>query len=537
MPKSTFKVGLLSGAVTAVALAALVTPHAVAVEGNAAEAAFVVRTTDGQVRGIARPGGGAQFLGIPYAQPPVGNLRWHEPLPATPWSGVRDAGNFGAPCAQPVLGDWNRHDAQNSREDCLFLNVIVPEWPVKKPLPVMFWIHGGANEGGSASSALYKDGTLVDHGVLLITINYRLGVFGFLAHPELTRESAHGESGNYGLMDQILALQWVRANIASFGGDPHNITLFGQSAGAMDIGMLMTSSARNLFQKAIAESGTPFSPPLVPLAEAEEQGVKLADELAAPKGGNAIEYLRRIPAEQLLTAMGKLDRKDRPQIGPDIDGWVIRSSPAEVFAGGDESAVPFLFGTTTREFGSTMSHDVLTKAIERATGKYAEKALEAYGLVNGGNGTDDAKYGTAADQWVADMVFRCPATAEGAWHTAARHPTYEYEFNHAIPGQANAVHSSDLPYVFGYFPLTGNIAGNFGKTDIKIADLVETYWTNFAKTGNPNSHNLPVWRKFGRTGRFIMFTEDGQVKESAGLRKAQCGVYRDVLEQGLKDQK
>jgi len=528
--------GLRCGAVAVVAFAALFTLHAEVRAANATERAFVVPTTGGQVKGIPRPVGGAQFLGIPYAQPPVGDLRWHEPLPAKPWSGVRDAGRFGAPCAQPVLGDWNRHDAENSKENCLFLNVIVPEWPVKKPLPVMFWIHGGANEGGTASSALYKDGTLVDHGVLLVTINYRLGVFGFLAHPELTRESAHGESGNYGLMDQILALEWVRANIANFGGDPHNITLFGQSAGAMDIGMLMTSSAKNLFQKAIAESGSPFSPPLVPLAEAEKQGEKLAAELDVPKKG-AIESLRHLSANTLLMEIGKLDPRNRPRIGPDIDGWVIRSSPAEVFAAGQESAIPFLFGTTTREFGSTMSPAALRAMIERATGKYAGKALEAYGLAKGGVGADNAKYGTAADQWIADVVFRCSATTEGAWHSAAHHQTYEYEFDHAIPGRENAVHSSDLPYVFGYFPKTGNIAGNFGKTDLKIADLMETYWTNFAKTGNPNSHNLPEWRKFGKSGQFVEFTQNGQVKESAGLRRAQCRVYREVLKRGLKDEK
>ncbi len=165
---------------------------------------LIVATTSGQIQGISRHSGGAEFLGIPFAQPPIGNLRWHEPVPATPWTGIRSATTFGAPCAQPDLGDWNRRDAETGKEDCLFLNVIVPEWPVVKPLPVMFWIHGGANEGGTGSSALYKDGTLVNHGVILVTVNYRLGMFGFLAHPELTAESSHHASGNYGLMDQIL---------------------------------------------------------------------------------------------------------------------------------------------------------------------------------------------------------------------------------------------------------------------------------------------------------------------------------------------
>jgi len=168
---------------------------------------LVVHTVDGEVRGKSRPSGGAEFLGIPYAQAPVGKLRWHEPVPANKWEGVREAESFGAPCAQPVLGDWNKRNAEASQEDCLFLNVITPVWPPKSPLPVLFWLHGGANEGGTASSALYKDGTRVQHGVLLVTVNYRLGVFGFFAHPGLTRESSHKASGNYGLMDQIAAMQ------------------------------------------------------------------------------------------------------------------------------------------------------------------------------------------------------------------------------------------------------------------------------------------------------------------------------------------
>jgi para-nitrobenzyl esterase len=505
----------------------------------AASDAMTVRTTGGQLRGVARPSGGAEFLGIPYAQPPVGDLRWHEPMPTKPWGGVRDANTFGAPCEQPVLGDWNRKDAEASKEDCLYLNVMTPEWPAKKPLPVMFWIHGGGNEGGTASSELYKDGTLVSHGVVLVTVNYRLGIFGFLAHPELTRESAHGGSGNYGLMDQILALRWVRDNIARFGGDPANITVFGQSAGAMDTGMLMTSSAKDHFQKAIAESGASFSPPLPALADAEKAGEGLAASLKAPAGDGAIKYLRQLSAQDLLAAVAKLDPKQRPRIGPDIDGWVIRRSPADVFASGQESAIPFIFGTTTREFGSAASADELRKTIEAIAGKRATDALAVYGLADGGQGAGDAKYGTAADQWAADIAFRCPATTQGAWHSAAHHPTYEYEFDHAIPGQEaqGAVHSSDLPYVFGYFPKSGNIAGNFGDTDVKLAELMETYWTNFAKTGNPNSDKVPEWPQLGEARTFIQFIQDGSVVAATGLRKAHCDVYGEVLAERMKQQR
>jgi para-nitrobenzyl esterase len=501
--------------------------------------ALVAHTASGQIRGIPRATGGAEFLGIPFAQPPVGNLRWREPLPPKPWSGVRDAKAFGAPCAQPVLGDWNRRDAEVSKEDCLYLNVITPEWPAKRPLPVMLWIHGGANEGGTASSALYKDGTLVNHGVLLVTVNYRLGIFGFFSHPELTRESAHHASGNYGLMDQILALHWVIDNIAGFGGDPHNITVFGQSAGAIDTGLLMVSPAKGLFQKAIAESGTSFSLSLRPLTAADRGGEEFAASMKVPAGGDAVKHLREISAQDLLTALAS--RTPHPRFGPIIDGWVIQRVPAAVFADGHEAAIPLLFGTTAREFGAAVMRvptaaEELRKAISESTGSLAPQALKAYGLADGGNGEGNAFYGTAADQWAADETFRCPATAQGGWHSAAHFPTYEYEFDHAIPGQEaqGAVHSSDLPYVFGFFPKSGNIAGAFGDIDFKLADLIETYWTNFARTGNPNGTGAPEWPLFGASQNFIQFAQDGRVVNATALRGAQCSLYRQGLAERLK---
>jgi para-nitrobenzyl esterase len=492
-----------------------------------------VRTTAGQIRGLVRPGGGAKFLGIPYALPPVGDLRWREPVAAKPWSAVRDAIAFGAPCLQPDLGEWNRHEAQNGKEDCLYLNVVTPVWPAKEKLPVMFWIHGGANEGGTASAALYNDGTLPQHGVIVVSVNYRLGVFGFLAHPELTRESPHHASGNYGLMDQILALRWVRENIGRFGGDPGNITVFGQSAGSMDTGLLMTSPARGLFQRAIAESGAPFNPEQQTLDKAEQAGEKFAAGLNAPAGGE-IAFLRAMSGPELLKRL--TEHEPHPRFGPDIDGWVIAKSPAEVFALGQESPIPLLFGTTQREFGMEASPERLKAMIEGAAGVLAPRALAAYGLGAGGDAKTDPLYGTAADQFAADMAFRCPASMEGAWHTAAHHPVYEYEFDHAIPGQEaqGAVHSSDLPYVFGYFPKTGNIAGNFGDVDWKLADLMETYWTNFARSGNPNGAGLPDWPQFGSSQVFIQFAQDGHVADASRLRGAQCDVYRDFMAERMK---
>ena len=510
-----------------------------AVKGvKAGEEEPIVSVTGGQIRGRPLLGAGAQFLGIPYAQPPVGDLRWHEPVPVKSWDGVRDAKEFGAPCAQLVAGDWNRHDAETSQEDCLYLNVLTPQWPPSKEYwPVMFWIHGGANTGGTASSALYKDGTLVQHGVVLVTVNYRLGVFGFFAHPELTRESTHHASGNYALLDQIAALHWVHDNIVKFGGDPENITVFGQSAGALDTGLLMTSPlAENLFHRAIAESGTVLlSVDALTLAPAEQRGKEFADTLKAPAGEGALKYLRALPAVDLLQATRTFGGGGL-QTGPIIDGWVLPRSPAAVFAAREETPIPFLLGNNTTEFAIPAAPDELRKNIGEIYGELAPQALQVYGLTSGGSGTTDPLYGPTAGQWSADLTFRCPATAVAGWHSAAHHPTYEYQFERAIPGHEadGAVHSADLPYVWGYFPKHGNIGGVFGDTDHKLADLIENYWTTFAKAGNPNREGLPPWPEYNGAQAYVAFTEDGQPIAKKQLRQAQCDIYRQNLKQHMK---
>jgi para-nitrobenzyl esterase len=511
-----------------VVLGAALVSFGAACVSAAADSSPVVATSAGWLRGIARRGGGAQFLGIPYAEPPVGDLRWRAPVPAKPWKGVRNARAFGAPCAQPVLGDWNRADALVSREDCLYLNVTVPEWPVKKRLPVMFWMHGGANTGGSGGGYLYNGGTLVDHGVVLVTINYRLGVFGFLAHPALTHESKVHASGNYALMDQILALQWVHDNIARFGGDPHDITVFGQSAGALDTSLLMASRARSMFQKAIEESWPAVDVPS--LAEAQRSGVALAAELEAPAGDEAIAYLRRIPAHALIARIGAIPPEKLPFLGPDVDGWVLTEPPAQAYNLGRESPIPLLFGTTTRELGQPVATVELGAFIEDP------EVLAIYGLAHGGRGTADPEYGDAATQISADANFRCPALHVADRHSTAGHPTYEYELDHAIPGQPFAIHSTELPYVFGFFPKTGNLTGPFGATDRHLSELIQAYWTNFAKTGDPNSDQLPKWPSFGAARNYIQFRQDGSVAADHDLRHAQCTLYRRVMSARMQAQ-
>jgi para-nitrobenzyl esterase len=344
-------------------------------------------------------------------------------------------------------------------------------------------------------------------------------------------------------MDQIFALQWVRQNIARFGGDPSNITLFGQSAGSQDTGILMTSAlSKGLFQRAIAESSSAFNPPQPTLAEAEALGTSFAATLKAPAGAAALKYLRQLSVQDLFAARASLI--PRPIFGPSIDGWVVAQSPAAVFQSGHEAAIPLLLGVTAREFGAQLfgtptAPDELRKVIANYTGSLAPQAFAAYGLADSGVGAFDPLHGSAADQWTADLYFRCPAVTQAEWHSAALHSTWEFEFAHAIPGQEaqGAVHSSDLPYVFGYFPKEGNIAGNFTDTDIKLADLIESYWTNFAKTGNPNSAALPQWPQLGASRNYIQFSQDGKVVTYTGLRAAQCACYRQTLEDRIKQSK
>ncbi|MFA5058432.1 MAG: carboxylesterase family protein, partial [Opitutaceae bacterium] len=293
----------------------------------------VISVTGGLIRGRLLPEDrGAVFRGIPFAAPPVGDLRWREPMPVVPWPGIREADQPGPPPAQPSFG-WNEQMASDSREDCLYLDVWTPTGPSNARNPVMVWIHGGANTAlAGGYEPIYDGRAMIGHGVVLVVIDYRLGIFGFFAHPELTRESSHHAAGNYGLLDQIAALQWVHDNIAKFGGDPENVTIFGQSAGSLDIMVLMSSPpARGLFQRAIAESGVPPKALSRPLREAEQAGVLVADKLHAP-GQGTLAFLRSVPPAELLKAGPGINTFT-------IEGWVLPSSPNEVWLEKRESPV------------------------------------------------------------------------------------------------------------------------------------------------------------------------------------------------------
>jgi para-nitrobenzyl esterase len=483
----------------------------------------VVSVTGGRIRGTAMSAGGVAFKGVPFAAAPLGDLRWKEPAAVKPWQDVRDAKTFGPSCVQEIQA-WNKQEAEGNKEDCLYLNVWTSEWPAKGKKPVMFWIYGGGNTGGGASVDYFDGASLSRRGVVLVTVNYRLGLFGYFVHPGLTAESPHHASGNYGLLDQVAALKWVRDNIAKFGGDPNNVTVFGQSAGAGNTAMLLASPmTKGLFQRAIQESGGAIRE-MATMADAEKAGEKFAVSLKAPAGAEGIKALRAMPAEQLEKAWVSARGNEGPNAAPSIDGYFNPANSANTFAAAKEHAIPLLIGSNAQEQRGPDPKE-LREAVKTAYGINAEKALAYYGLNNAGDGNSDPLFGPANQQFGADSRQRCGAVQEAIWHTATKQPVWEYQFDRAIPGRKATNHSAELEYVFGNLLPAGFLGGPYGETDRKISNDVQVYWTNFAKSGDPNGANMPKWPKFDATARLYMeFTDNGPVAKE-GLRREICDLY------------
>jgi len=413
---------------------------------GAAQDPPVVAITGGKIQGTSLSRG-AVFKGIPFAAPPVGDLRWREPKAVKPWSGVRDATKFGSRCMQ---------NGADVSEDCLYLNVWTPEWPPQSRKPVMLWIHGGGNFAGASSEAIFDGENFARRGVILVSANYRLGVFGFFAHPELTDESTHHASGNYGLMDQVAALKWVRDNIANFGGDPRNVTIFGESAGSLDINVLLTSPlTKGLFARLIGESGPVVAPP--PLAEGEKKGLSVAANLKA----DSLKTLRALPAEDLQKATGQGLSFLGPLLGVVVDGWVLPKPPFPVFEAGQEHRVDLLLGSNARELSRPFFPVAgLSQGIAAQFGPLTPHALEIYGLKDGQEPQPDAVFGSAMAQWATDSQFRCGTVAQLIWHARAGNTAYQFQFSRVPPGReaVGAAHGSELAYVFGTLSIAGRAA-------------------------------------------------------------------------------
>jgi len=494
--------------------------------GPAAQAAEpVLHVTGGALTGDQLPDRSYVFHAIPFAAPPLGDLRWRAPQAVIPWTGVRHETGGAPACLQNDYG-WQTQMAAQSSEDCLYLEVRTPSLHPQKPLPVMVYIHGGANRAGGGSGTVMAG--FADKGVIIVSLQYRLGVFGFLSHPALSREQIKetgiAASGNYALMDQIKALEWVRGNIAQFGGDPGNVTIFGQSAGSEDVGMLLVApAARGLFRKAIEESGPPqFGLPPRTLAQNEAMGVELAKFYteAAPDSDAALAVLRRVSARQLQQAG---DRLPVP-IADDgfiwlqavVDGKVLPESPRDAFRKGDQAKVPLIIGTVAQELGLFGGPDAVAYEIERQFGGQAAEAMALYGVTATARPPADPLLGDVAMQLSTDLMMRCPSDWVAQRQTEAGQPVWSYQLD-IDNGDGPPHHSSDLAFVMNPQPA--------GKTDAQWPRLLD-HWTQFAKTGDPNGEGLPSWPDFGADHRMLEFTASGpQVRDHA--RGDMCR-YRDT---------
>lgn len=448
-----------------------------------------VKVEQGTLEGIALESGVNSFRGIPYAQPPVGDLRWREPQPPTSWKGVREADKFSSRAMQgPIYSDMNFRSPGIS-EDCLYLNVWTPSKKGDEKLPVMVYFHGGGFNAGDGSEYRYDGESISEKGVVVVTLNYRLGIFGFFSHPELTKESPNRASGNYGLLDQHAALLWVKANIAAFGGDPNKITIAGESAGSIAVSAHMASPlSKGLIAGAIGQSGAMINPthPTVPYEEAALRGRAFALRLNAV----TISDLRAIPAEKLL------DESSKPGIfstRTTMDGYFLTQTPQEVFEKGEQAKVPLLAGWTSAEG----SYAGFMNGEEPAPANYEKKMREYFG-----NKADEALKlypGTTRDDVMASagalagdrfIVYSTWKWAEQQ-RQVARQPVYVYTFSKERPGTNTATHASDIEYLLGN--LETNKVYQWSTDDHKTSELAENYIVNFIKTGNPNGFGLQNW--------------------------------------------
>ncbi|SFQ45134.1 carboxylesterase/lipase family protein [Parafilimonas terrae] len=468
----------------------------------------VVQTQAGSVSGIVQNDINI-FKGIPFAAPPVGELRWKAPQPVQPWTGVRNCDTFSASPMQASPAPFSMWSEEflirkaPISEDCLYLNVWTSSTSTDKKLPVLVWIYGGGFVSGGSNVPIYDGEAMAKQGIVFVSINYRVGIFGFFAHPELTKEAPYHASGNYGILDQVAALQWVQKNIAAFGGDPGNVTIAGQSAGSMSVNALVASPlAKNLFNKAIAESGASFlrSNSGNSLQQAEEAGEKTATALHV----NSIEELRKLPASELMKAQSRS--------GVIIDGYVLPQSIAAIFQENKANKVDLLTGWNENEglSGPIKNAGDYIKQMQQQYGDNAQTLLQYYPATNDSIASS-SQYDLSRDIIFGAQNYTWANTASGQGNHV-----YVYRFTHKVPGTGvyakyGAFHTGEVPYAYNNLKFV-----NRPWTDIdhKLAGVMSSYWANFIKTANPNGKGLPEWKPYNINEKAIMVLGDTQQSQT-----------------------
>jgi para-nitrobenzyl esterase len=472
-----------------------------------------VRTDQGLVVGIVKDGV-QSWKGIPYAAPPLGALRWRAPQPPAPWSGTKRAERFSHDCMQePYPGDAAPL-GETPDEDCLYLNVWAPERHTGK-LPVMVWIHGGGFVNGGASPAVYDGAAFARRGLLFVSFNYRLGRFGFFAHPALTAESPNGPLGNYAYLDQIAALQWVKRNAAAFGGDPGNVTIFGESAGGASVHALMTSPlARGLFHRAIAQSGggraggilglrSLRGTPADPRPSGEAAGTAFA-KLAGAEGDGpeALRALRQLPAAAIVRGinMATMGAQADTWVGPTLDGVVLVEDAETAFRAGREAKVPYVVGANSREFGMIPLPPAAAEGMLVRFGAGRETVLAAFDP-GGKLGLGEVAVGLMSDSAMVE-----PARLFARLHAATGAPTFAYRFSYVATSlrteTTGAWHATEIPFVFD--TVRARYAEATSKDDEATGALANAYWAAFARTGDPNGDGRPHWPAFTQATDVVM---------------------------------
>lgn len=429
------------------------------------------------------------FKGIPFAAPPVGDLRWKAPQPVQPWQGVKQTTEF---AKGPIQGG----DPNNFSEDCLYLNVWTPAKTAQDKLPVMVWIYGGGFSFGSTADPSHDGELLARNGVILVSITYRVGNLGFLCHPELSAENPNHVSGNYGILDQIAGLQWVKNNIDKFGGDPNNVTIFGESAGGISVSMLCASPlAKGLFQRAISQSGGSFGPSrattypgenMKTLAMAEQDGAQIAEKL----GAKSLADLRALPAEKYAGG-------DMSGFGawPVVDGYVIKDDQYVMYQNGDFNDVDILVGYNSDEgasFSFADTYETHPKFVADRYGRFADTLLKAYPL------TDEGKLNKTARDLMRDAAFGWQTWAWASLQSQkGKSKVYLYYFDQHPADSEGSHHGMDVNYVFQHVTQ--------GESDIALSKAMGLYWTNFAKTGNPDGEGVPHWPEFTTENQKVMY--------------------------------